>query len=261
MKGFPGTQLFRITGITFMRNLISFSSLCMDSGARIGVTLLMIYSGVAKAAVTFPRGVEESLTLDNGLSRGTWGPIELCIDNSYVFGFEIKYSGIGYLDDTCVNAIRLYCQTPEGALTNLPMSAEGTYGQWQGLRSCPLGEYMTGVRANVVPDQGTLGDDLGMDNLEMRCEGGNVLDGLYGVPNEEAKSPVVARDMVNLNGKEMEAVYVKLLRSAKTRDYGDWGMWRACSSGKVCGLQVRLEDNHPLDDDAGITDVVIFCCN
>nr|ACK44247.1 vitelline membrane outer layer 1-like protein [Scylla paramamosain] len=221
---------------------------------------LLALGGVANAAVTLPRGVEESLTLDNGLSRGTWGPIELCTDGSYVFAFEIKYSGVGYLDDTSVNAIRLYCQTAEGALTNIIISAEGSFGQWQGMRSCPLGEYMTGVRANVVPDQGTLGDDLGMDNLQMRCSGGQVLDGLYGTPNKKGKSPVVAREMTKIEGREVEAVYMKLQRSAHTRDYGDWGTWRACSAAKVCGLQVRLEDNHPLDDDAGVTDAVIFCC-
>ena len=49
--------------------------------------------------------------------------------------------------------------------------------------------------------------------------------------------------------------------AAHTRDFGDWGLWRACSAGnKVCGLQVRLEDDHLLDDDAGVTDVVVFCC-
>ncbi|KAK8396509.1 hypothetical protein O3P69_005510 [Scylla paramamosain] len=207
---------------------------------------LLALGGVANAAVTLPRGVEESLTLDNGLSRGTWGPIELCTDGSYVFAFEIKYSGVGYLDDTSVNAIRLYCQTAEGALTNIIISAEGSFGQWQGMRSCPL--------------WGRLGDDLGMDNLQMRCSGGNVLDGLYGTPNKKGKSPVVAREMTKIEGREVEAVYMKLQRSAHTRDYGDWGTWRACSAAKVCGLQVRLEDNHPLDDDAGVTDAVIFCC-
>nr|QPO25078.1 vitelline membrane outer layer protein [Callinectes arcuatus]UST29541.1 vitelline membrane outer layer 1 [Callinectes toxotes] len=216
--------------------------------------------GVTNAGVPLPRGVAESLNLDNGLDRGKWGPIEVCSDGSYAFAFEIKYSGLGYLDDTSVNAIRMYCQTPEGALSNILISAEGSFGQWQGMRSCPIGEHMTSVRANVVPDQGTLGDDLGMDNLEMKCSGGKVLDGLYGEPHVGGKSPVVAREMTNIDGREMEAVFMYFQRSAHTRDYGDWGTWRACTSGKVCGLQVRLEDNHPLEDDAGITDAVIFCC-
>lgn len=38
------------------------------------------------------------------------------------------------------------------------------------------------MKANIVPDMGVLGDDLGMDNLQMQCTGGTVLDGLYGTP-------------------------------------------------------------------------------
>ena len=140
-----------------------------------------------------------------------------------VAGCVLQYSGLGFLDDTSVNAIRLFCQTAAGVLTNVVMSSEGSYGQWKGMyslsfsfthilflslfsllhwvfsyyvisllsslslgmRSCPLGEFLMGVRANVVPDQGTLGDDLGMDNLQMRCSKGNVLDGLYGTPAKE----------------------------------------------------------------------------
>lgn len=51
------------------------------------------------------------------------------------------------------------------------------------MRTCGSGESLTGMRANVVPDMGTFGDDLGMDNLQMICSDGHMLDGLYGTSN------------------------------------------------------------------------------
>ncbi|KAK8396507.1 hypothetical protein O3P69_005509 [Scylla paramamosain] len=227
---------------------------------------LLALGGQAAAAVAGPRSVVETLHLDNGLNKGEWGPIAICSPNAYVFAFEIKYSGLGYVDDTSVNAIKLYCQTSEGSLTDLITSSEGTYGQWRGMRPCGAGEFLTGVRGNVVPDMGPLGDDLGVDNLQMRCSGGEVLDGLHGTPQKVGQSSVVAREITEVGGREMEAVHLKIPRAgeqtAHARDYGDWGTWQACSVGnKICGLQVRLQNNHPLEDDAGVTDVNMFCCS
>uniref|UniRef100_A0A0P4VUB1 Uncharacterized protein n=1 Tax=Scylla olivacea TaxID=85551 RepID=A0A0P4VUB1_SCYOL len=125
------------------------------------------------------------------------------------------YSGLGYVDDTSVNAIRLYCQTSEGSLTDLITSSEGTYGQWKGMRPCGAGEFMTGVRGNVVPDMGPLGDDLGVDNLQMSCSGGEVLDGLYGTPHKVGQSSVVAREITEVGGREMEAVHLKIPRAGE----------------------------------------------
>lgn len=50
--------------------------------------------------------------------------------------------------------------------------------------------------------------------------------------------------------------------AAEARDLGEWGSWASCTSGnKICGLQVRLEDDHIADDDAGVSDVIMYCCN
>ncbi|XP_050686034.1 vitelline membrane outer layer protein 1 homolog [Eriocheir sinensis] len=228
----------------------------------LGLLSLLLLGGLAAGAVPKqPKGVVESLNLDNGLNRGEWGPIALCPDGSTAFAFEIKYSGTGYADDTCVNAIRLYCQDSAGSLTASVTSSEGSYGQWKGMRTCPGGENFNAMRANVVPDMGTFGDDLGMDNLQLQCSGGNVLDGLYGTP-AKGQGPMVVREMKNLGDREVEAVHMKLRKSAHARDLGEWGAWANCSVGnKICGLQVRLEDDHLVEDDAGVSDVIMFCCN
>lgn len=59
-----------------------------------------------------------------------------------------------------------------------------------------------------------------------------------------------------------EAPHSVCFAAVETRDYGEWGSWATCSEGnRICGLEVRLEDDHPLDDDAGLTDIITFCCN
>ncbi|XP_071518501.1 vitelline membrane outer layer protein 1 homolog [Panulirus ornatus] len=209
-----------------------------------------------------PLTVVENINLDNGLPRGEWGRIDLCPEGSFAFAFEIKYSGVGFLDDTSVNAIRLYCEDRSGTLTGYTISSEGNYGQWRGMRSCGgTGDLLVGMMANVVPDLGTFGDDLGMDNLRMECSNGTVLDGINGDPSRH-KEPLITRSMVALGEREVEAVHLKIEKSALARDYGDWGSWARCSpNNRICGHQSRLEPEHVIDDDAGITDVVMFCCN
>ncbi|MPC85430.1 hypothetical protein E2C01_080206 [Portunus trituberculatus] len=82
------------------------------------------------------------------------------------------------------------------------------------------------------------------------------------IPYLTAQSTEPAREITIVEGRKVETVHVKIPRAAHARDYGDWGTWQACSEGnKICGLQVRLQNNHPLEDDAGVTDVDMYCCN
>ncbi|KAK4309577.1 hypothetical protein Pmani_018800 [Petrolisthes manimaculis] len=214
-----------------------------------------------------PHQLAESINIDNGLDRGDWGNIDMCPTGDFAFAFEIKYSGVGFVDDTSVNAIRMYCRNGAGDLTGTTLSTEGQYGQWQGMRTCGSGKSLTGMRANVVPDMGTFGDDLGMDNLQMICEDGHVMDGLYGAsnsttPHPKYKGPVVTREMMEVEGRQVEAVRTKIAISAQIRDYGEWGMWGKCSPGnKICGHESRVEPESTLSDDAGLVDVIMFCCD
>ncbi|KAK4309578.1 hypothetical protein Pmani_018801 [Petrolisthes manimaculis] len=81
----------------------------------------------------------------------------------------------------------LYCKSLTGVLTGTITSTEGEYGQWQGLRSCPTNKYLNGMRANVVEDQGTFGDDLGVDNVQVTCNDSTILDGLNGAKESNAQ--------------------------------------------------------------------------
>lgn len=60
-----------------------------------------------------------------------------------------------------------------------------------GMRTCTLGHHLVGLQGNVVDPQGNFGDDLGVDNLRMECDDGDILDGLYGVPNAQVSEPLV----------------------------------------------------------------------
>lgn len=59
------------------------------------------------------------------------------------------------------------------------------------MRTCTLGHHLVGLQGNVVDPQGNFGDDLGVDNLRMECDDGDILDGLYGVPNAQVSEPLV----------------------------------------------------------------------
>ncbi|KAK3848779.1 hypothetical protein Pcinc_044444 [Petrolisthes cinctipes] len=209
----------------------------------------------------YVRGVTGSIPTTNGLNRGDWGNIDLCPSGSYAFGLEIKYSGLGFVDDTSVNAIMLYCKSLTGSLTGTIISSEGEYGQWQGLRSCPTNKYLNGMRANVVPDQGTFGDDLGVDNIQMTCNDSTILDGLNGAKESNAKQVEVHHEE-QIPDRVVEFLHLKIDGKPSARDYGEWGSWGSCSSGNlVCGLQTRFERESTITDDAAITDVIMFCCD
>ncbi|XP_069983708.1 vitelline membrane outer layer protein 1 [Penaeus vannamei] len=176
------------------------------------------------------RQVTDSLRLDNGLSWGDWGPIEYCEDGSFATAFQVKFEPYSLLDtdETAVNAVRLYCSTLDHILTGYVYSVEGKHGDWENIRHCSSG-FVTGMRANVLEPQGTLGDDVAVKNVQLACDEGQEV--ITGVIEEEEKIPD-----------------------------GKWSFWSRCSAGSgVCGIEIRYE-NAGLGDDAGVTNIAMFCC-
>nr|XP_027215946.1 vitelline membrane outer layer protein 1 homolog [Penaeus vannamei]XP_027215947.1 vitelline membrane outer layer protein 1 homolog [Penaeus vannamei] len=85
------------------------------------------------------------------------------------------------------------------------------------------------MRANVLEPQGTLGDDVAVKNVQLACDEGQEV--ITGVIEEEEKIPD-----------------------------GKWSFWSRCSAGSgVCGIEIRYE-NAGLGDDAGVTNIAMFCC-
>ncbi|XP_042217547.1 vitelline membrane outer layer protein 1 homolog isoform X2 [Homarus americanus] len=202
--------------------------------------------------------VVESLKVDNGLGRGKWGSVDLCPSGSYVFAFEIKFEPAGHVDETAMNGIKMYCKDVTGTLTGYTISSEGVEGEWQGLRSCNKGEYLQSLRGNVMPEQGTFHDDLGMYNFQMNCSDGQTLDGLndtYHPPAQEKNE--IKREILTVDGREMEAIFL----TTKITDDGVWSSWASCTgNNRICGHQSRVQTNS-IADDAGLCDVIMFCCS
>lgn len=166
-----------------------------------------------------------ALGLSNGLTWGDWGPKEFCPDGSFVHAFDTKYETFSDTDETGLNAVKLFCSTPAHHDTGYVTSVIGQYGDWQGMRICDKG-FATGMRGQVVPEQGIFTDDLAVVNLELSCNYGN--ETLVGVDH--------------------------------TSDLGVWSAQTACAAGSaVCGLEVRYE-KPSVGDDSGVTDLVLFCC-
>merc|ERR1712002_821056 len=207
----------------------------------------------------------EELYVNNGLDRGEWGDVEKCMDGTSTFAFDFKFEETGKLDNTCGNGVMMLCHDGDGQMSGHITSTEGNFGEWLGTRNCPLGANITGFRLRVLPNQGTWGDDQGVDNIQMQCSDGTILDGIQGIisPEEQdQESQKVNNDEVHekvyVNGEEIDIVYAETL-SGDENIYGDWGDWALCSSGSVMGIMTQVEQGHPLEDDAGLCNVVMYC--
>ncbi|XP_071537826.1 vitelline membrane outer layer protein 1-like [Panulirus ornatus] len=178
------------------------------------------------------RLVTKSLVLNNGLPWGSWGPVEYCEDGSFAVDMEIKFEPYDLLDtdETALNAVKLYCATPDMHQRGYITSTEGANGQWQGMRFCEDG-YLTGMRAQVLKSQGVIGDDVAVQNLEMECNYGPST--VVGVQGTAARFPK-----------------------------GDWSQWSRCANGSaICGIETRVEAVSLVNDDTGATDLTMFCCS
>ena len=140
------------------------------------------------------------------------------------------------LDDTSVNAIKLYCKNPDtnDASTNAPTSSIGEWGEWEGLVDCSSVNYwIVGFQMFAEPDTDAT-DESGTNNLRVKCRG----PGLSGT-NEESVMGV---------GYDHD---------------GQWGSWSSdCPSGTaVCGIVTKVEPEQPsFTDDTALTDLKLYCC-
>ncbi|XP_047473550.1 vitelline membrane outer layer protein 1 homolog isoform X4 [Penaeus chinensis] len=241
------------------------------AAAMLSLVAVLSLASLARAAPE-PLEVSESLSLDNGLNRGDWGPIELCQTRSFAYGFQIKYQDLGFVDDTAANGLKLYCRDGLGATTGYITSLVGNHGTWRNILQCPSSAYVEGVRAYVLPDQGSMHDDLGVDNVQLWCSEGTILDGKNWLTARAAAAPAdellaraenleIERERITVDEREVEAVYLKSGYKGTPRIDGVWSLWAYCSSGNyVCGLETRVEKESTFTDDAGLSDFVLYCC-
>ncbi|XP_064107408.1 vitelline membrane outer layer protein 1-like [Macrobrachium nipponense] len=175
--------------------------------------------------------VTGNLTLDNGLDYGSWGSDAFCRSGSYVRDIEALFQeyNILHTDETAINAIKLSCMVPGGHHTGEITSTVGERGDWIGLRSCQKG-LMTGMRARVLEYQGTLGDDVAVQNVEMEC-------------NYNESSVLAVDEDSNIQ-------------------QGQWSEWGQCDEGSaVCGIKIRYEEPFLIEDTVGVSDIIMYCCS
>ncbi|XP_045108711.1 uncharacterized protein LOC123503221 isoform X2 [Portunus trituberculatus] len=206
----------------------------------------------------------EPIQSDNGMPwRGKYGDMDICHHDknfTYTYALDFKFDDLNDLDNVGGNAVKLYCRDHAGSISGYVTSIEGKRGDWQGIHSCPPHAFFNGFRLRVFPEQGTWGDDFGVDNIQMSCEDGTIVDGIEGVLTEEGVTDEVEksvlRQWVDKVERKMEVIRYNI---GKTRIHGEWGSWVYCSPGMyVVGLRTVVEEGH-IDDDAGLTDVILYC--
>ncbi|XP_054830707.1 vitelline membrane outer layer protein 1-like [Eublepharis macularius] len=162
-----------------------------------------------------------SIRVPNGGPWGYWGSAERCGAGHYAVGFSLKIEpyqgGDEDSDDTSVNGIRLICSN--GSLIS---SSVAQWGTWSGRYFCPNGGKMVAFSLRVEVPQ-WLGDDTAANNIQFRCEDGQVLVG-------------------------------------KSHEWGTFGPWsKRCKIG-ICGLTTKVESERGADDDTALNDVKFCCC-
>ncbi|XP_045623447.1 vitelline membrane outer layer protein 1 homolog [Procambarus clarkii] len=159
---------------------------------------------------------------------GFWGQTESCANGSYAYGFEIKVEDEHGLleDDTSVNAIQLFCRTPEGVNTGEVTSSTMSFGSWTGAQLCGA-NFLNGYDLKSHADEGAIGDNTAANALRMYC-----ID---------------------------ESEYLE----APGNKWGHWLGPSFCRSGMaVCGIMTRVqEDQGGLSDDTALNDVRFLCCD
>ncbi|XP_045136542.1 vitelline membrane outer layer protein 1 homolog [Portunus trituberculatus] len=199
---------------------------CLLLSLLVGSCCLLTYGQIPRRQVT------KTLTLSNGIDWGTLGKLEYCPDGSWAVNFEGKFEPYTFLDtdETGFNALRLYCFTKDNSLTGFITSTEGDKGEWQDMRSCHNG-FLTAMRARVLPPQGALADDVAVQNMQLECDYGREI--LTAVDGAYAKIPL-----------------------------GEWGEWSACpKDSAICGIQTQYNKPTTAVDDAGVCDMLLFCCS
>ncbi|XP_040974525.1 LOW QUALITY PROTEIN: vitelline membrane outer layer protein 1-like [Aquila chrysaetos chrysaetos] len=163
-----------------------------------------------------------------------------------------------------------------GSILTVPNG--GPWGSWGHKRFCPS-SYAKGFEVKVEPYQGFLafGDDTALNGIRLLCTDGTVIEssmGWWGNWTEAQLCPRKKLVSFSLHVEEAQHLHdntaannVRFACSDGTKLEG-WGLsgghfspWSSsCTSGAVCGLQLKVEEPQGKGDHTALNDMRVFCC-
>lgn len=167
--------------------------------------------------------------------------------------------------------------------------SSGNWGDWY-TATCPIGQFATGYRLRVEPNQGS-GDDTSLNAVQIECKsptGGSPTwisahDGFWGTWNGSASCPNAnAAQIDNLltsarllvepsqgsgddtaaNDANFKCSQGQELKAPGGRSFGSWSPYAACpANSAVCGIGARVEGRRGDGDDTAMNGLRLMCCS
>lgn len=152
-----------------------------------------------------------------------------CSRGLYATGYSQRVeSRQGSGDDTALNAVRLYCSSPDGHVTEtIETLNQGPWGDWDSAYclSSPERRFLNGATARIEGSQG-YGDDTAMNGVKFNCT-------IAGTAEADNTGP-----------------------------WGNWHNWNYCPAGSaICGIQTNVAPNRGNEDDSALVGMRLFCCS
>lgn len=196
-----------------------------------GCKQIFLILSIAHFNVSFSHNVVRWLESPRLTDWGTWGAPQMCRDNQWVSGIELKIEGaqgqrfLRNDDDTALNGVELICLDGYNADRLKPYA--GQWGEFRGAKYCHNG-IATGFELRSEPDQRG-GDDVAAVDMAIICTN---FDG-----NTEWK---VGGDVLS---------------------YGHWTGAQNCPPRTaVCGINTQVEEPQGGGDDTSLNNVNVACC-
>lgn len=185
-----------------------------------------------------------SSLVGTGPYRGFWGSGAACPASTFVTGARLKVMppAGAKLDDTGLNGVVFRCSSGADVAT-----IEGPDGRWTDWAECPEGEHVYSVRAKLQP-YAPGRDNAALMSLELGCRAPD-LSKLSKLRFGGAKPTVIVGAGLSAKGGNVGV------------GGGGWTKEYLCNArSAVCGAQANVVRDRLAGDNAGMTDMRIYCC-
>ena len=143
-------------------------STCPDGGYAIQFRLKVHkkrgsrdYTGLNGICLQCSNGGEVCSTIGH---IGQWATSQNCFDGFNGANFKIQPKQSWRRDHSSANNLMLVCNSGGNYYTN----NGGNRGSWVGIRHCPAGQVICGIKTKVQPSQGRR-DDTALNGVDLQC--------------------------------------------------------------------------------------------